>query len=234
MSETMQTNIVRKRRPIGVARVSLLIVSMGFSMLACANRAQASDASNQVLGACQADGATITTAMSAFVAQNPTIRVTAADLVSRAHGGPYLEDWPNNLEFYRYSIVLGVLSVRAGRLGASWVRYLGPTSCIKAGVGKVSNWILIDMNRALEACQADGATVSTAIAAFEAQNPGLKPTARELTSTGYGGPYIESWPHAPSLYVYSIAHGYLFITGANKGSPLIRFSGPSSCRVVGV
>src|SRR5580700_8176839 len=53
----------------------------------------------------------------------------------------------------------------------------------------------------LAACQADGATVSTAMSAFVAQNPGIKPTSGNLTGTTEGGPYIQSWPSAQS-YAY--------------------------------
>src|ERR1019366_2039734 len=53
--------------------------------------------------ACQADGATVSTAISAFSAQNPGIAVTqgatgvATGLLGNgAQGGPYLPSWPNN------------------------------------------------------------------------------------------------------------------------------------------
>src|SRR5580658_6648284 len=62
----------------------------------------------------------------------------------------------------------------------------------------------------LAACQADGATVSTAIAAFHAQNPQSTPSSANLvaTSTATGGPYIQSWPNATS-YKYTIPAGVL-------------------------
>src|ERR1700729_4127990 len=50
---------------------------------------------------------------------------------------------------------------------------------------------------AVAACQADGATVTTAIAALEAQYPGTTWTSgasSSLTTTANGGPYIQSWP----------------------------------------
>ena len=59
----------------------------------------------------------------------------------------------------------------------------------------------------LAACQADGATVSTAIAAFHAQNPSVtapsEPCCDDATK-GTGGPYIQSWPNATS-YTYTLA-----------------------------
>jgi general secretion pathway protein G len=60
----------------------------------------------------------------------------------------------------------------------------------------------------LAACQADGATVTTAIAAFHAQNPNITPSKALLTATTSttkktGGPYIQSWPNATS-YTYAL------------------------------
>src|SRR5208283_5591761 len=59
----------------------------------------------------------------------------------------------------------------------------------------------------LAACQADGATVSTALSAFRAQNPTVLTASivsADLVNTagGFGGPYIQSWPNATS-YAYS-------------------------------
>src|ERR1700689_5551768 len=55
---------------------------------------------------------------------------------------------------------------------------------------------------AIAACQADGATVSTAIAALEAQYPGTTWTSANLISTTHGGPYIQSWPNNSAHYSY--------------------------------
>src|ERR1700722_11446676 len=57
----------------------------------------------------------------------------------------------------------------------------------------------------LAACQADGATVSTALAAWNAQNPNTFATSGLLTGSTDGGPYIQSWPAATS-YSYALAH----------------------------
>src|SRR5580692_9492672 len=56
----------------------------------------------------------------------------------------------------------------------------------------------------LAACQADGATVSTALAAWNAQNPNTPATTPLLIGNADGGPYIQSWPNATS-YTYSLA-----------------------------
>jgi general secretion pathway protein G len=85
----------------------------------------------------------------------------------------------------------------------------------------------------LAACQADGATVSTAIAAFHAQNPQSTPSSANLvaTSTATGGPYIQSWPNATS-YKYTIPAGVLNVqavsgTAAQKAAH--PYTGPGVC-----
>src|SRR5579863_385760 len=62
---------------------------------------------------------------------------------------------------------------------------------------------------AVAACQADGATVSTALAAFNAQNPGVTATQTLLTGSTDGGPYIQSWPSNLPHYAFKIATGVL-------------------------
>ena len=93
---------------------------------------------------------------------------------------------------------------------------------------------------ALAACQADGATVSTAIADFHSQNPGSAATIAALTTgtTANGtNPYLQSWPSNGSHYVYTITSGVLQVnvgTGPTydnaltTGSPA-NYTGPSSC-----
>ncbi len=67
------------------------------------------------------------------------------------------------------------------------------------------------------ACQADGATISTAVAAFNAQNPGV--TANEallLSGTAANGlhPYVQSWPLNTPHYAFGLSAtgGVLFET----------------------
>jgi general secretion pathway protein G len=95
---------------------------------------------------------------------------------------------------------------------------------------------------AVAACQADGATVSTALSAFSAQNPGITATEGLLTSTDDGGPYIQSWPSNLPHYYFTIP-----TTGASAGtlqvattpagavtssSTASAYTGPSSCSAV--
>ena len=68
---------------------------------------------------------------------------------------------------------------------------------------------------AVAACQADGATVSTAMSAFKAQNPGTPVTQALLTGTTLGGPYIQSWPSNLPHYAFVIAGGNLSVVTGN-------------------
>jgi prepilin-type N-terminal cleavage/methylation domain-containing protein len=93
----------------------------------------------------------------------------------------------------------------------------------------------------LAACQADGATVSTALSAFAAQNPhvSLTTTSNLVVGTSLGGPYIQSWPSATS-YKFTISG----TNGPNSGKGLhveslnsdgttklgpFAYTGPASC-----
>src|ERR1019366_4339734 len=63
------------------------------------------------IAACQADGATVSTAISAFNAQNPGATVSAGatgaagGLLGNNEGGPYIQSWPKNLPHYAFEIV---------------------------------------------------------------------------------------------------------------------------------
>ncbi|HEV3187313.1 MAG TPA: prepilin-type N-terminal cleavage/methylation domain-containing protein [Acidimicrobiales bacterium] len=98
---------------------------------------------------------------------------------------------------------------------------------------------------AVAACQADGATVSTAIAAFNAQNPGLlvgTSAAQQALLTGntLGGPYIQSWPsNLPHyrFYMDATTAGQLDVATSPVGAVLIgttggAYTGPTSCAAV--
>ncbi len=95
----------------------------------------------------------------------------------------------------------------------------------------------ITSKSAIAACQADGATVSTAMSAFNAQNPGLlvgSPAAETalLLGTANGGPYISSWPSNPTHYAFALYSGTLGleIPGPAAGTawvPTATFSGSS-------
>jgi general secretion pathway protein G len=60
---------------------------------------------------------------------------------------------------------------------------------------------------ATAACQADGATVSTALQAFVTQNPGITPTETGLlqgTAADGNTAYIQSWPNNDPHYEFAL------------------------------
>jgi general secretion pathway protein G len=86
----------------------------------------------------------------------------------------------------------------------------------------------------LAACQADGATVSTAMSAFVAQNPGTTVSQAGLTdaaSFGFSGPYIQSWPKAESYAFQITGTGVLQVAPATAGlaGTYQNYTGPASC-----
>jgi len=100
---------------------------------------------------------------------------------------------------------------------------------------------------AVAACQADGATVSTALAAFNAKNPGLmtgtaaaEQTLLTATSATTGGPFIQSWPsNLPHyrFYMDATTAGQLDVAVLPKGAVIITstglaYTGPGSCSTV--
>ena len=86
----------------------------------------------------------------------------------------------------------------------------------------------------LAACQADGATVSTAIAAFHAEYPSLTPSSALLTGTTAGGPYIQSWPNATSYSFGLSSAGKLYVGAAGvdptSSSTGVLYTGPAACK----
>jgi general secretion pathway protein G len=60
---------------------------------------------------------------------------------------------------------------------------------------------------AVAACQADGATISTALAAFSAQNAGITPTEGLLMNNpanAQGQVYVQSWPNNIPHYGFAL------------------------------
>ncbi len=71
---------------------------------------------------------------------------------------------------------------------------------------------------AVAACQSDGATIATAIAAFNAQNPTGTATSALLeagTSLNGNKPYIASWPNNFQHYSFAINAGALYVYTGN-------------------
>ena len=101
---------------------------------------------------------------------------------------------------------------------------------------------------AIAACQADGATVSTAIAAFDAQNPGTAASSALLlsgTTANGNSAYIQSWPTNLPHYAFDLTAGTVAdnwlskltvsVAPAGKVSgsgAFIPYAGPSTCNAV--
>lgn len=111
---------------------------------------------------------------------------------------------------------------------------------------------------AASSCSADGATVSSALAAFNNQNPGVlngnaagSATAAtmegELTATALGGPYIQSWPSNLPHYAFQLGWSAQLAAGTYNaivqvsttpvgavvaGGPWVTYTGPSTCGAV--
>jgi prepilin-type N-terminal cleavage/methylation domain-containing protein len=91
---------------------------------------------------------------------------------------------------------------------------------------------------AIAACQADGATISTAMSAYTAQNSGASATATLLTTTPTAAqPYLQSWPNNLPHYAFQISGANLQVatlpTGNVTGSSTFNnYAGPSSCNQV--
>jgi general secretion pathway protein G len=95
---------------------------------------------------------------------------------------------------------------------------------------------------AVSACEADGTTIQTALAAFATNNPTLTPTIPMLlpqtgssTTVSDGGPYLQSWPSNLPHYAYALSStGQLEIATSppgqvTSGSALSPYTGVSSC-----
>jgi type II secretion system protein G len=87
---------------------------------------------------------------------------------------------------------------------------------------------------AVAACQADGATVNTAIAAYYANNGAYPTTQANLTSTvaatSVGGPYIQSWPNNTTHYTFTLgSNGAFTVTGPETSAVAATWNGASTC-----
>jgi prepilin-type N-terminal cleavage/methylation domain-containing protein len=85
---------------------------------------------------------------------------------------------------------------------------------------------------AIAACQADGTTVNTAIAAFNAGGYGTPATQALLLGTTDGGPYVQSWPSNGTHYAFSVVAGALDIAVPSTGTAVAWVSAATSCASV--
>jgi prepilin-type N-terminal cleavage/methylation domain-containing protein len=113
---------IRQRRiddgvDVGFTLIELLIVIVVLGILAAVVVfALGGVTSQSAVSACQADGATVATAMAAFTAQNSGTTVSQTGLLANSPGGstPYIQSWPSNIPHYVFKIAAGKLYVFTG------------------------------------------------------------------------------------------------------------------------
>jgi general secretion pathway protein G len=89
----------------GFTLIELLIVIVVLGILAAVVVfSLGSVTSKSAQSACQADGATVNTAMAAYNANNGSFPTTSTQLLGTTAGGPYLQSWPNNTTHYYFAI----------------------------------------------------------------------------------------------------------------------------------
>jgi len=78
-------------------------------------------------------------------------------------------------------------------------------------------------------CNTDALTVETAVAAFHAENPGVKVTSQLLTGNTDGGPYLASWPTSGTRYAISVTPAGAVMVAAPPTARKISYAGSKTC-----
>jgi general secretion pathway protein G len=130
----------------GFTLIELLIVIVVLGILAAVVVfSLGSVTSKSAVSACQADGATLDTAIAAYNANNGTYPTLQTDLTvgTTANGGPYLQSWPANTAHYYFELVysattkVATLSVAApnaaGTAAGTYYPWIGSATCTTSG-----------------------------------------------------------------------------------------------------
>jgi prepilin-type N-terminal cleavage/methylation domain-containing protein len=132
----------KDRREAGFTLIEIMIVIVVLGILAAVVLfALGGITGKSSRAACQADGATVSSAISDLNNEHPELFQSVAStspasaenlLVGSAYGGPYISSWPSNSPHYAFTVSnAGVLMVEIGTdgvLGAA-AAYAGPSSC---------------------------------------------------------------------------------------------------------
>jgi general secretion pathway protein G len=162
----------------GFTLIELLIVIVVLGILAAVVIfALGGITGKSAVASCQADGATVSTALAAFNAQNPTLLTNAPGSSTTSPNPP--------------------LTVNGTTIAGAAADYTYYTPTVTNGV--VTSW-------ALSASNAANAVGDIAIPtlANAADSAALEALLSSSAST-YQGPYIQSWPNSPSHYGYVLA-----------------------------
>jgi hypothetical protein len=81
------------------------------------------------------------------------------------------------------------------------------------------------------ACEADGASVTVAIEAFEAYNKGKIPTEALLLGHSDRGPYLTSWPHNASYYTFKVGSAGRLLVAVPAKAKFVIYE-KSSCNAI--
>lgn len=82
----------------------------------------------------------------------------------------------------------------------------------------------------VSACETDGKTVETAVAAYEAQSGDVPPASLSVLTQG-SNPYLQSVPSSP-YYSYSLVNGVVMVSAPPSATP-VNFNDANSCSGAG-
>ena len=125
----------------GFTLIELLIVIVVLGILAAVVVfSLGSVTSKSAVSACQADGATVNTAMAAYTANNGAGTFTQADLLATTNGGPYLQSFPNNTAHYLFELGPKAIGTPRKTYTELWVA-LPSTPATAAGATPSGGWV---------------------------------------------------------------------------------------------